>query len=299
MSTAGMHATIVTPEGVEISYEPAGLVSRALAILIDMSILFLGLLLLSLVASTVAVATGNPGWFELLVLILIGVGWMLAYPTFMEVHRGGKTIGKSALGIRVISVSGLPLRFRHGFIRATVGLIELYGSLGGIAAIAAVSNAHGQRIGDFAAGTLVVNDRTRAVFSGPMRFTPPERMGSFSSSLDVSSVDGRCHDLLRSFLLRYYGLDEQPRAALADQIYALLNADLRASRPPMMDKAVFLSCVAAQYQATNTVVASAGSQLLAASSTNVHREFDGPADVTALLASLAEDTEDTEDTQSP
>ncbi|MFV1991009.1 MAG: RDD family protein [Acidimicrobiales bacterium] len=287
----------MTPEGVEISYEPAGLVSRALAIVIDLMILLVGLFFLSLVASTVAVVTGNPGWFELLVLVLIGIGWMLAYPTFMEVHRGGRTFGKSALGIRVISVSGLPLRFRHGFIRATVGLIELYGSLGGIAAIAAVSNAHGQRIGDFAAGTLVVNDRKSDVFSGPMRFAPPERMGTFSSSLDVASVDGRCHDLLRSFLLRYYSLDEQPRAALAEQIYGLLDADLRASRPPLMDRAVFLSCVAARYQATNTAVTTSGSQLLAASSTNVYREFDGPTDVSALLASLDENTEGTESTE--
>ncbi|MFV1991778.1 MAG: RDD family protein, partial [Acidimicrobiales bacterium] len=187
MSASELQATIVTPEGVEISYEPAGLVSRALAIAIDLLILLAGAFVLSLVASSVAVATGNPGWIEIVVFILVGVVWMLGYPTLMEVHRGGQTFGKSALGIRVISVSGLPLRVRHGFIRATVGLIELYASLGGIAAIAAVSNAHGQRIGDFAAGTLVINDRKRDLFTGPMRFVAPEHMGSFSGILDVST----------------------------------------------------------------------------------------------------------------
>ncbi len=291
MSASELQATIVTPEGVELSYEPAGLVSRALAIVIDLLILLAGAFILSLVASTVAVATGNPGWLQVIIFAAVGVGWMLGYPTLMEVHRGGQTFGKSALGIRVISVSGLPLRFRHGFIRATVGLVELYATLGGIAAIAAVSNAHGQRIGDFAAGTLVINDRKRDLFTGPMRFVPPEHMGSLSGSLDVSTVNGRTHDLLRSYLLRYYSLDEQPRAALAEQIYELLDEDLQSSRPPLMDKAVFLSCVAAQYQATNKVVTSSGSQLLAAASTDVHREFDGPTDVTAMLASMPEEPE--------
>lgn len=292
MESIGLKTKIVTPEGVELSYEPAGFVSRVLAAAIDLLVLMAGLFVLSILFGLLA-ASGGTGGIEVFMFVLIGVVWMVGYPIAMEVQRKGRTIGKSALGIRVITVNGLPLRVRHSFIRSALGLVELYFSFGAVASVAAISNIHGQRIGDFAAGTLVVRNPSVDFNSGPMRFAPPTHMSSFSDSLDISSVNTRLHDVVRSFLLRFYEFEDEVQESLAEKIYANLADELQDQKPPLMNQAVFLSCVAAKYQASHTSVVLPGAQLLAVSSAKANNDF-ASTDVASLLAALESESTSTE-----
>jgi len=152
---------IRTPEQVELQYVLAGIGSRCIAQLIDMSILvgFFTLLGLSLYlwdwlhwlgqAKSYAIATG--------IVVCFFVFW--GYFIVLEYFLSGQTIGKLAAHIRVIRDNGRPINFYASVIRNILRLIDFLPSGYLVAIITAIVTNREQRIGDLAAGTIVVVDK--------------------------------------------------------------------------------------------------------------------------------------------
>ena len=140
MGRAAGVSELVTGEAVALELRPAKLPSRALAVLIDMVVAWsaylavtLGLLAAAGSLDDAAVAAIAVATF---VLVLVGV------PIAVETLSHGRSLGKLACGLRVVRDDGGPIRFRHALVRALVGVIELWLTFGGVAAIVTTRGPH-------------------------------------------------------------------------------------------------------------------------------------------------------------
>lgn len=236
-------AGVVTPEAVVLEFETAGVGSRVVAALIDLGLQLL-VFLAAIAASAVLGSTpfGLAGVFVFLFLIAFG------YPIASETLWRGRTVGKLVMGLRVVTVEGGPERFRHALVRAALGLIDLWLASGAVAILTVLATRRNQRLGDLAAGTLVVRERTGARRPTPATFAVPPGWEAYARTLDVGGLSEGDYQAVRAFLLRASSLDGWTRQRLAGDIATPLLSRLRHQPPPGIQPEGLLICVAALYQ---------------------------------------------------
>lgn len=242
---------IVTPEAVVLEFETAGMASRLiaatldavieLAILVAVLLGFFGLSELGLELGGLATAL----LYVLLFLLIFG------YPAAFETLWRGRTPGKAALGLRVVTVEGGPIRFRHAAIRAMLGLFDKFVFSGIVGIVSLLATRRNQRLGDLVAGTIVLRERTGAKAPNAVTFSPPPGLEGYVASLDAGGLGHGDYAPVRSFLIRATGLAPPARAAVAAQLATPLVERLRTTPPPGLPAEVFLACVAAAYQQRN------------------------------------------------
>jgi uncharacterized RDD family membrane protein YckC len=160
--------TVETPEGCRIELRVAGPVSRARAWLIDFAIRA-GVYL---VAAEVLLYFGGLGTGAMLVL-LFALEWL--YPTIFEARFGGATPGKRACKLTVLRDDGTPLDWGAAFIRNTLRVVDFLPFLYGAGIVTMFCTRDGKRLGDLAAGTIVVysdEPRLPGIAPGPV-LAPP------------------------------------------------------------------------------------------------------------------------------
>jgi len=145
--------TIKTPEGIEFSFLLAGPITRFLAWSVDfLAILAINKLLnllvgvLGIISRDFATAASILGYF------IVSIG----YGILMEWHWHGQTLGKRLLRLRVTDVHGMRLQFSQVVIRNLLRFVDSLPALYLIGGLACLLNRRGQRLGDFAANTIVV-----------------------------------------------------------------------------------------------------------------------------------------------
>src|SRR6266436_1133244 len=158
------HHGIETPEHVDVQFELAGVGSRLAAGLLDLLLLVLGLLALWIggeaIIGSVSAAPGTRGWLSAGMIILTFC-FLWGYFTLFEALNGGRTPGKQALGIRVVMDTGRSLTTQAAVVRNLVRFIDCYFPAVPFApAILSIAlHPSNKRLGDMAAGTIVVRDR--------------------------------------------------------------------------------------------------------------------------------------------
>ncbi len=238
---------IVTPEGVILDFDRAGVASRMVARIIDLGvqlalIVFVGnVLVISLVAYPAA------GLVAILVVLFAAI---FVYPVVLEVFWRGRTVGKYAVGLRVVTVEGASIRLRHAAVRSILQLVDIYATLGGAAVVAALTSAEGQRLGDMAAGTYVVRDRrSRSTLAErEVVIPPPWGHENTVAALDPRGLDIGQAALLRSFLVRVTEFEPVSRAMLADQLAQRVSDQIASPVPASIHPETWLACVAAAVQ---------------------------------------------------
>jgi uncharacterized RDD family membrane protein YckC len=218
---------LVTGEAVALDLRAAGLPSRVLAGLLDA--VLQGLLLLGLgVLVGVAGVGSDAAASAVLVLVLVLV--LLVYPVAFETALRGRTPGKAALGLRVVRDDGGPVAFRHALVRGVVGVVvERFGITFFVAAVTAmVLHPAGKRLGDLAAGTVVLRERVPAT-GGPVSTTPPQLVG-WAAQLELSGLPDELALQARQFVARAPELTEAAREDLGGRLVAAVLA--RVSPPP-------------------------------------------------------------------
>ncbi|MEM7363108.1 MAG: RDD family protein [Pseudomonadota bacterium] len=148
MSTLDTTVRFETPEGVELELQIAGPVARACAWATDLAIRAVVYLVVGVVMSLL----GSLGTGVFLVVIFL-LEWL--YPVAFEVTRGD-TPGKRAFGLMVCQDNGAPVTWSASMLRNLLRVVDLLPFLYGVGLVTMVSNARFQRLGDIAAGTLVV-----------------------------------------------------------------------------------------------------------------------------------------------
>ena len=153
---------IDTPENVVFGYQLAGLGSRFLAALFDT--VFLIILAMLFLIAQLSLSSYFNAWDlnENWVVVIFTVFYFLIYWGYyitFELVWNGQSPGKRLARLRVVQTNGIPLTFGASLIRnlvRTIDFIPLYG----IGAVTMFISRQSRRLGDYAAGTLVVHDRT-------------------------------------------------------------------------------------------------------------------------------------------
>ncbi|MEE1943430.1 RDD family protein [Streptomyces sp. TRM 70361] len=236
---------LVTGDAVVLGLRPARLPSRALAVFIDLVVLWgtylaLSMALLSATGSLDEAATAAVA-VALLVLVLMGG------PVVVETLSHGRSLGKLVCGLRVVREDGGPIRFRHALVRGALGFVEIQMTVGVVACIASLVSARGRRLGDVFAGTLVVRERIPVARPTPVPPPPPGLAGHFAE-LDLSRVPEALWLAVRQYLLRVDQLDPQVSWSMAQRLAADLAACTGAPVPEGMPPATYLSGVVAERQ---------------------------------------------------
>ncbi len=167
---------VITPEGVALQLPAAGPVPRALAWLLDLVVRF-GVLLLM---SPLLMPLGGLGQGLYLGLMFL-MFW--AYPIVLEAWLG-RTLGKRALGLRVVARDGAPLGWMPAIVRNLLRTVDMLPFGYALGLLSCLCDAHGRRLGDLVAGTLVVHTalpppappaRIDTVLAPPLPLQPGEQ----------------------------------------------------------------------------------------------------------------------------
>lgn len=182
--------TVETPEGIALSLRPAGIVPRCQAYLIDFGIR-LGLFV---AASIIATPLGGMGRAFLLIAYF-GLEWL--YPVVFELARGGATPGKRAMGLAVVMDSGLPITPAASLTRNLLRAADFLPFLYGFGAAAMLLRPDFKRLGDMAAGTLVVYNEHLSLHADLPLSTPvaPTRVLGQREQVAIVAWAGRAQRL--------------------------------------------------------------------------------------------------------
>jgi uncharacterized RDD family membrane protein YckC len=138
-----------TPEGIDLVLRPAGLLSRSLAFAIDL--LIRGVLLVVLFFMFDALGEFGTGLF---VLSLFLINWW--YMVLFEVLHQGRTPGKQIMGLRVVHDDGTPVGWSASLLRNLLRFVDMLPFGYSVGAFACLQHPLFKRLGDLAAGTLVI-----------------------------------------------------------------------------------------------------------------------------------------------
>ncbi|MFD6098022.1 RDD family protein [Nocardiopsis flavescens] len=233
---------LVTGDAVVLDLRAAGFATRAVALILD--VIVQGALLVLLVLLTAWMGTTmDPAATAAVVLggtILVLVG----YPAAFETVSRGRTLGKMALGLRVVGTDGSPERFRQALARALVGFVEIWMTTGVIALITSMLSRDGRRVGDFLAGTMVVEERTGRPRQEHVPMPP--HLAGWVSGADLSRLSPETAAAARQFVLRFYELAEHTRHEMGVRLADAVMAQISPPPPPGTTPPDFLAAVLAE-----------------------------------------------------
>jgi uncharacterized RDD family membrane protein YckC len=149
---------VTTPERVTFDYQLAGPGSRFLAQLIDFPLQLVALALSVLAGLGLGVLTGSQA-VAMVTGVVLGFLTIWGYYPVIETAWGGQTLGKHIFGLRVVGDRGEPISFVQALVRNLVRLVDFLPLLYGIGLVVLFLNGRGKRLGDLAAGTVVVREK--------------------------------------------------------------------------------------------------------------------------------------------
>jgi uncharacterized RDD family membrane protein YckC len=247
-----------TPESVELEFVLAGIGSRAFALGIDYTLLIVGLALLLFVLSFLAgflielfsrlnvnARTVELWMWAIVVLIVftIYVGYFVGFETLWQ----GQTPGKRWAKIRVVRDNGRPVRLSHATLRALLRPIDDWLSIG---AWLIIFSPREKRLGDWVAGTLVIQEESRM---GRQSLLVSENAQPLATQLlqqaDIPQLQPADFAVIREYLQRRQGFTVQARnevsLRLARQIKLLIALE---QVPANVTADLFLEAVYLAYQ---------------------------------------------------
>ena len=218
--------SIETPEQIDLSFQKAGIGSRFYAALIDTGLLALIALIGYYVNRNFIRELGDTlgNWLGAFGgIIVFALFW--GYYMVSEVTTNGQSLGKRALGLRVIKEGGYPIGFADSAIRNLVRLVDFLPFFYGAGLLAMLINKDWRRLGDLAAGTLVVKtaptDRrlTGTHSKGvPAVHIPPQETFTYSAWIRPELVTETELGVIREYLGRRGMLPKSRRSELARTI---------------------------------------------------------------------------------
>ncbi|MEY9951142.1 RDD family protein [Leifsonia sp. EB34] len=229
---------LVTGEAVTLDVKPASYILRAAGTIIDW--LFSMLVMLGLILILVGTGGGLDQALVRALIILILVFGTVILPTGMELLTRGRSLGKLAVGARIVRDDGGAIGFRHAFIRALAGVLEIYLSFGGIAALAGLLNSRSKRLGDLLAGTY--SQLERVPRPQPLDLYLPPQLAGWAANADVGRLPDRLSRRIAQFVRQAPQLTAAARYGLSTELAR--EAAPYVSPLPQVDAEAFLVAVA-------------------------------------------------------
>jgi uncharacterized RDD family membrane protein YckC len=223
---------VVTGDAVVLDLPHASVPSRLAAAMLDLLVQWVAFFIVALIVLS---ATGQlSGDARAAILVSAYVLLFVGYPTAFETLSRGKSLGKMALGQRIVSDDGSPERFRQALIRSAFGLLEcafpIAAVFGSVGLITAMATARSKRVGDVFAGTFALQERApRRPDLPPLFAVVPPPLAGWAQTLEISRLTDQTAEAASSYLRRY---DSLSPAASNDLGIRLANAVASQVSPP-------------------------------------------------------------------
>lgn len=252
-TTGGRDEPLVSGEAVEVDVRPARVGSRALALIVDIVVqIMFAVLLITLIGVVAALLPSDlaDDAFMQAAVTAATIVVFIAYPTVAETLTNGRSPGKRMMGLRVVRVDGGPIRLRHAFTRTLVGVaVEWPGLLfppltWAVALTTMLFSRQGRRLGDQAAGTFVVHERSPA----PWGWVPamPPHLAAWAASLDLSGLDDELALAARHYLARAAEIRQPQNGRFGHDLATEIAAKIAQPPPPGVPGWMYLSAVLAE-----------------------------------------------------
>jgi uncharacterized RDD family membrane protein YckC len=238
---------VVTGEAVVIDVPCARFPSRMVAIAIDIVVQVLLLAVLAMIVGATAASGGLDPAAAAALALSATVGVLVGYPVIFETLSRGRSLGKLAMGLRVVSDDGGPERFRQALVRSLAAVVEIWALMGAPALMTSMLSSRGKRLGDLFAGTFVIQERLRAQ-AGAQVMMPPMLAG-WAASLELSGLPDETAAMAHSYLTRFWELTPSARNEFGRRIAAEVASRVSPPPPPGTPPAVYLSAVVAERRA--------------------------------------------------
>ena len=262
--------SIETPELVGIEMPVAGIGSRFVALLVDYLIWFIALILFIFILSLIGPSLAHFGklggkWATALAIFALFL-WFWGYFTLFEAFWDGRTPGKRLAKIRVIQRSGRGIGLFESMTRNLLRIVDQFPLVYAVGAVTIFLTRDHQRLGDLAAGTLVVHERENlsapSQAAGSRTFTagifdlPDERPaqgGARSLHVDfpasgVQRMETADLEVLEGFFARRLDFSMEVRAELAQRIAGAIRAKTGLEPPAGMGPEAYLEEIATQFR---------------------------------------------------
>lgn len=236
-------SSIVTGEAVVLELRPASFAARALSSIIDVLTQLLVLLALLVLFGETLARSLDPALSRALILTLV-VLMLVGVPVAVETLTRGKSLGRLAMGLRIVRDDGGAVRFRHAFIRGMAAVLEIYLTVGALAFMVAVLNEKSKRLGDLMAGTYALRERVAA--APPVLAPMPPQLRAWAGLADIGRLPDALSRRVSRFLTQSAGLSSPSRAALAASLAAEVSAFVSPQPPAGTSAGDYLSAVMAE-----------------------------------------------------
>ena len=255
---------IDTPELVDIQMPLAGIGSRFIALLVDSLIWFAGILMLIVLLvlfplNIAAFSEKSAEWaFAIILFLIFLLNW--GYFTLFEAFWNGRTPGKRVARIRVIQRSGRSIGLLESMARNLVRYVDQFPFFYAVGVITIFCTRQHQRLGDLAAGTLVVRDRvedtplwgesgartiTAQIFA-PNAPAPEPHNAYLLPATNIARLSPTDLEVLEGFFARRLDLSLPTRYALAKRMAAAIRAKSGLEPPIGASVETFLEAIARQ-----------------------------------------------------
>jgi uncharacterized RDD family membrane protein YckC len=231
--------SVMTGEAVALDLRPTSFVLAAAGAAIDWLVYQIGgtlflyfVIVIPLAASPLGqdsaamTAVGVAG--EVLVLVII--------PIIVELLSRGKSLGRLAVGARIVRDDGGAIGFRHAFIRSLLSLLEIFATLGGLAALVGLLNGRSKRLGDFLAGTYSQYERVPR--ERATAFGMPSELVDWARTADVARIPNRLALRLSRFVQQAGAMTPVARDQVGRQLAA--EASVWVSPVPQASAELFI-----------------------------------------------------------
>jgi len=207
---------VLSGEAVAIDVQPLSFFMRALGALIDMLVswaLFLLFLWLRMWLLGAGIIDGSIDGIMNVTAIVV---CFVVVPIVIELALRGRSLGRLAVGGRIVRLDGGAAGFRHAFIRALIGVLEIYMTFGAVAILAGAFTARSQRLGDMVAGTY--SQRVRTPRLVPLAPVMPQSLTGWAQVADVARMPDRLARRVSQFLQHAERMSPPARARIAHEL---------------------------------------------------------------------------------
>lgn len=235
---------LITGDAVLLDLRPASFAARMLSAAID-GALQLGILIVCTVAVawTAARADLDDGLIAA-AIVAVSVAAYVGYPVLCEMLLQGRSVGRIAMGTRVVRDDGGPVHGRQSLLRAVMAMLEIWSTAGSVALTCAVIDRKSRRLGDLLAGTLVIQERMAAL---ELRRTEvPVRLQEWVAAADVGRLPLTLMQDIRSFLPRAARINPESRRQLSRDLLRRTLPHVAPAPPPGTVPEEFLAAVIAE-----------------------------------------------------
>lgn len=243
-STSRDREVLITGDAVLLDLRTASFAMRMLSMAID------GALQLALMVGTsialvwTAEASGADEGLVNAAIVMLSVVTFVGYPVACETLLQGRSVGRLVTGTRVVRDDGGPIHVRQSLLRAVMAMFEIWSTSGAIALASSVIDRRSRRIGDLLAGTMVIQERMRAL--EPDRVMMPPPLQEWAERADVGRLPvGLLHDI-RTFLPRVGQIHHESRRVLSRELVQRTLPHVAPAPPPGTDPEMFLAAVVAE-----------------------------------------------------